>query len=375
MSFLFMMHALVHAKETTVYATKIFHHRNGNPEDKYIEVGSVALYFTTALTPQLVMQQAVGKGQEKSVFFFPQVALKGQDVEAMANSINAYKGSLYTVAVEAVTKPNKGLNVTFIYDPKIVQIRPSSLLSIARQPGIIFRVLNTQLVSDITRSIEKTRVTKVAYRTHPRRVVIDPGHGGSDTGTCGIGIVMEKDLCLSVGTLLATTLKKKGYEVLLTRCADADVALDERTTQANGWNADIFISIHANAANSSTACGIETHYTGESLLQPLLVAENVHSICSFFTQLEGDSAVLAQSIQKHVCKAANTCHDLVVDRATRKSVAQVLVGTRMPSVLVELGFLTNMKEAQRLATAEYQKALVQGICDGVVAYFTHVQYC
>ena len=369
-----MIHALMHAREAVVYATKIFHHRNGTDtteHDRYIEAGSVALYFTRAQKADLVMQQKVSHNKEKTVFFLPQVQLKESDVTSAIKNINSYTGPLYTVKIESVVRPQVGVNITFTYNPKKIQIQPSSLLSIARQPGIIFRVLNMQVVQDITHTLEKTRMTKLACRTSPRRVVIDPGHGGSDTGTCGVGVVQEKDVCLSVATLLASVLKKKGYDVLLTRSGDAEVALDDRTTLANAWHADIFVSIHANAADSATASGIETHYAGASLLESLECRAKLHDVSPFFMHLEHDSASLAQSIQTHVCTSVHQCCSAVVNRSTRKSVAQVLVGTRMPSVLVEIGFLTNIDEAKRLATDTYQKALIDGFCDGIVAYFTH----
>lgn len=174
-------------------------------------------------------------------------------------------------------------------------------------------------------------------------VVLDAGHGGSASGAV-YGGVMEKDLTLPITLEVARLLEERGCQVFLTRWADSDVGLYERCDTANGTGADIFVSIHANASVTNLEFqGTFTYYYPGSYW----------------------GEALAGMIQAEVVKAAGS-----IDRGILTDNFVVLRETRMPSVLVETGFMSCPAELERLCDPDHQKALARGIANGVERYFT-----
>ncbi len=143
-----------------------------------------------------------------------------------------------------------------------------------------------------------------------------------------------------------------------------DIDDDKRTMRANQMNADLFVSIHANAAASSAVQGIETYYTSPLLLRGSKSEDIAHS---FMANREQKSKLLANCIQTNVLKYAPKRYGLV-DRKVKDAIIQVLLGTDMPAALVEVGFLTNEIEAKRLANPTYQNSIAQGLFEGIRAY-------
>lgn len=183
---------------------------------------------------------------------------------------------------------------------------------------------------------------KLAY-SNPR-IVIDAGHGGGAPGNVTKSpLVHEKDLNMKVVTLLKSKLESAGYEVMLTRDGDYDVSLKDRYNNSNEWDADLFISIHHNSAGANVApSGIETlHYNSR------------------------DNKEIAAYIQDELIKntgAKNRGTKVRMDLA-------VLNGTKMPAVLVELGFMTNASELAKNMDSSYQNILAESILAGVNKYF------
>jgi N-acetylmuramoyl-L-alanine amidase len=226
-----------------------------------------------------------------------------------------------------------------------------------------------------------------AKRTEPtlsvnglRKIVLDPGHGGKDPGAIGVGGVAEKDIVLSIAKKLARKLREEmGVQVVLTRNDDRFVPLEDRTATANVENADLFISLHMNASVNSEAKGLETYYldnTSDEAAVRLAARENSTSrrnisdlqfILSDMTQnmkLE-DSITLAHRLQGAVVDGmAKTLGD-VKDLGVKKALFYVLVGARMPSVLVEMFFITNRNEGRAMSRANYQDALVESLYSGI----------
>lgn len=226
-----------------------------------------------------------------------------------------------------------------------------------------------------------------AKRAHPpaaggglRKIVLDPGHGGKDPGAIGVGGIAEKDIVLSVAKKLARKLKTElGVQVFLTRNDDHFVPLEERTAMANSEDADLFISLHVNASPNSETRGIETYYldntTDEAALR-LAARENRTSrrnisdlqfILSDMMQnmkLE-DSITLAYRVQGALVGGMTKVMDDVKDLGVKKALFHVLVGARMPSVLVEMFFISNRVEARAMSQDSYQDALVEGLYEGI----------
>ncbi len=216
-----------------------------------------------------------------------------------------------------------------------------------------------------------------------RKIVLDPGHGGKDPGAIGAGGLAEKDVVLSIAKKLAAKLKSElGIEVVLTRRDDRFVALEDRTALANAEDADLFISLHMNASPNAEARGVETYYldntTDEAAIR-LAARENATArknisdlqfILSDMTQsmkLE-DSITLAHRIQGALVGGMGKVMNDVKDLGVKKALFYVLVGARMPSVLVEMFFITNRVEGRALALASYQDAMVEALFEGIQKY-------
>ncbi|MGN0967636.1 MAG: N-acetylmuramoyl-L-alanine amidase [Oscillospiraceae bacterium] len=178
-----------------------------------------------------------------------------------------------------------------------------------------------------------------------KTVVLDAGHGGSQTGAVYSG-VNEKDINLAVAQKVEAILLRHGYNVVMTRTADSTVGLYDRADIANAVKADVFVSIHSNAAvNSPNYTGIYTYYHPSSRR----------------------GARLAQAIQEPICWITGA-----VDRGIKDADFVVLRETDMCAVLVEMGFMTNSGELQRLITPSYQDKLAAGIAEGIVAYLNGI---
>ena len=215
-----------------------------------------------------------------------------------------------------------------------------------------------------------------------RKIVLDPGHGGKDPGAIGVG-GSEKDVVLSIAKKLAAKLRKEmGVQVVLTRKNDRFVALENRTAIANAEDADLFISLHMNASANQEAKGIETYYldnTSDEAALRLAARENGTSrknvsdlqfILSDMTQnmkLE-DSITLAHRLHSSSVGAMGKAIGEVKDLGVKKALFYVLVGARMPSVLVEMFFITNRNEGRAMSQNSYQDAMVKALFDGIRKY-------
>jgi N-acetylmuramoyl-L-alanine amidase len=241
------------------------------------------------------------------------------------------------------------------------------------------------LTADGRRTVAKVNIpsSPAPATSGLRKIVLDPGHGGKDPGAIGAGGIAEKDIVLSIAKKLAAKLRKDlRVDVVLTRKDDRFVALEDRTALANAENADLFISLHVNASENTEAKGIETYYldntTDEAAIR-LAARENSTSrrnisdlqfILSDMTQnmkLE-DSITLAHRLQGSIVGAMAKTMDDVRDLGVKKALFHVLVGARMPSVLVEMFFITNRSEGRAMSRESYQDAMVEALFEGIQKY-------
>jgi N-acetylmuramoyl-L-alanine amidase len=214
------------------------------------------------------------------------------------------------------------------------------------------------------------------------RVVLDPGHGGKDTGAVGPTGVKEKDVTLDVAHRVAPVLSAQGIQVVLTRDDDRFVSLEERTARANGFAADLFISIHANASESKGRRGIETYVldtTRDEIAARVAARENAttqESSAELASILGGmrmaDEAArstrFAQLLQRASTSAVRGRFGDAVDGGVHTAGFYVLVGARMPSVLFETSYISNTTEEQRLGSDDYRQLLADAIANAVKAY-------
>lgn len=216
------------------------------------------------------------------------------------------------------------------------------------------------------------------------RVVIDPGHGGKDTGTIGPGGLREKDLVLAVSLKLRDLLEQRlGVEVILTRSDDRFIPLEERTAIANQKGADLFISIHANASRNRRAFGIETYVldfaTSEAEIEVAsrenaTSQRNIRELEDLLRKIakvdyNRESRDLAGTVQKELVAGLSTDTREQRDRGVKQAPFIVLIGSNMPSILTEIGFISNPADEKLLKTAAGRERVAEALYRGIEAYF------
>ncbi len=215
------------------------------------------------------------------------------------------------------------------------------------------------------------------------RIVIDPGHGGHDQGTEGAKGLLEKELVLDVSMRLGKLVEDKmGAEVVYTRTDDTFVPLEERTAFATDKKADLFLSIHANSSPVPRIAGVETYYlnfTDAKDAMAVASRENASSGKSVFELQDivkkitlhdkaEESKEFAGRIQTALYKFSRAHFPGIKDRGVRKAPFIVLIGATIPSVLAEIGFLSNSREEALLKKPEYRQKLAEALFNGLKSY-------
>jgi N-acetylmuramoyl-L-alanine amidase len=216
-----------------------------------------------------------------------------------------------------------------------------------------------------------------------QRIVIDPGHGGKDPGALGKSGTMEKiivlDICQRLKKLLAA---HNGLEIIMTRDSDIYVPVENRTVIANQKRADLFISVHANSNPSKKRSGVETFYLNFSqdpsvietaALENATSTKNLSEMRSILEKIAKNSKVmeskeLADNIQKNVVRTLQKQYKEIKDLGYKGGPFWVLIGVETPSVLVEVSYLSNVKDETRLKSAQYRQNIAQGIYSGIKEY-------
>ncbi len=215
-------------------------------------------------------------------------------------------------------------------------------------------------------------------------IILDPGHGGKDPGAIGRDGLKEKDVVLDIAGDLKDRLISKGFNVVATRESDRFIPLSERVKIANKNHGDLFISIHTNASKAKAARGVEVYYLSEQ-------AENDEGADEETAgELDGFSAgkkaasydylntILSELIstanRRESIEVANKVADsigeklFIRNRGVKRAKFIVLKDTRMPAILIEMGFITNRFEEKNLKNSYYRKMIVDAICDGITEF-------
>jgi len=215
------------------------------------------------------------------------------------------------------------------------------------------------------------------------KVVIDPGHGGHDTGTHGPEGYTEKELVLDVAHRLGALIEARlGSEVVYTRSDDTFIPLEERTQIANEHKADLFLSIHANSSPARNTSGVETYYlnfTTEKAALDVASRENAasqHSIYDLKDLVEkiarkdkmDESREFAQRVQTSLSALSARSNSRSHDRGVRTAPFVVLIGASMPSILAEIGFLTNAHDEILMKKPAYRQKIAEAIYKGLAQY-------
>ena len=333
--------------------------------------------------------------ESKLVLYFSK-KLKSNQINYFTKYDKNNKKYIYVFEVNAASlKASQTLHKKYIDKIKLSQHKLNTLrLSIenSKKVKINFKYSQNELIINIRVKSYK-KVISTPHITAPIRldrnkvIVIDAGHGGKDPGAVGYKRYREKVLVLQIAQKLKKILKKRGFNIYMTRDNDKFVKLSNRTKFANKKHADIFISIHANAVaakNAKKAQGLETYFLSTSRSERakrVAAKENKAELSemdyygkeSFLHTLNSHNIIaankLAIDLQRGALASLNKSYKKVKDAGVRDGPFWVLVGAQMPAVLVEVGFITHPTEAKRLVSNKYQNKLAFGLANGVERYF------
>lgn len=289
----------------------------------------------------------------------------------------------------AETKPVE----TKVAESKPVESKPVESKPVESKPAQVEAVAaNKSVTAPVDEHVAQARLKAVAKASNVseltlaeqlglkvRRVVIDAGHGGHDTGAIGRKGTREKDVTLAIARKLARELRARDLEVMLTRDEDRYLKLEERARLANEMKGDLFISIHCNSAPTSKLRGIETYTLNTSADRysiRLAARENAASekgisdlqfiLADLATKANTEESTrLASQVQKSLVNELSSNYRGVKNLGTKEALFYVLLGARMPAILVETSFLSHSEEEKRLASDSYQEDVAQAIAHGV----------
>lgn len=306
--------------------------------------------------------------------------------------VGQYKPEVVRVVLD--TENIKDYKIFPLSDPArlVIDVRGDRPTEISRLEPVVSampeRVVVPRLDEQTLSSEKKSKSSKKPVISKIRRIVVDPGHGGHDPGAVGASGLQEKDVVLAIGLKLRELFRDElGLDVVMTRSTDVFIPLEERTAIANKVGADLFLSVHANAAPNRSAAGIETYYLNlakTDKVAQLAAKENGTSLekvsvlqAILFDLMANyklnDSAHLADEVQKSLHKKIRTRYSDVKNLGVKQGPFYVLVGASMPSILVEAAFLSNAAEESRLKDPAYQAMAAEGILEGVRSYITSLK--
>lgn len=215
------------------------------------------------------------------------------------------------------------------------------------------------------------------------RIVIDAGHGGHDTGTIGVDGIQEKDVVLDVALRVGQLLHDRlGSEIIYTRSDDTFIPLETRTAIANKAQADLFLSIHANSSPDASARGVETYYLNftsspdalETAARENAVSDqSIHQLSDLVKKIAlkdkiDESREFASDVETSLYGGLHKGNAGLKDRGVKKAPFVVLIGANMPSILAEISFVTNEKDARQLQEPEYRERVAESLYKGVAKY-------
>jgi N-acetylmuramoyl-L-alanine amidase len=264
-----------------------------------------------------------------------------------------------------ITLANKGLSIVFEIESR--QVLVNGTLVWLHEPMQLVKGRWVIRAADARKVIDPLvrpafHLADAGYHV----VVLDPGHGGQDDGAKGKRGVLEKKVALDVARRVRTTLVNAGMKVYMTRDGDRFVELDERSRKAKSWGADLFVSIHCNAAADPAPNGTETY---------VLAAAGYASTSGGLSQMpnpgnrhEGANAILGFLVQRSLVSTLQEG-----DRGLKRSRFMVLRNAPCPSALVECVFVTNPAEEERLLSEDFRESIAHGISQGILNYVKAVK--
>jgi len=219
-----------------------------------------------------------------------------------------------------------------------------------------------------------------------RRVVIDAGHGAHDPGAIGVDGLQEKAVTLDLALRLRDILQAAGYETILTRDRDVYLPLEERTALANTARGDLFLSLHCNASDAGELSGVETYFLNlasnvrsmqTAARENSMAVANMSDLQQIVREIQNskmdESSQFAARVQRSLYDTLHRKFPDVKNLGVKQAPFYVLIGARMPSVLVEVSFINHRQEGRRLADPAYRQLIAQALADGVKRYVRTVK--
>ncbi len=338
------------------------------------------------------LQSARWKNEKLVLTFDKKLSTKQINYFTLYDSKKArYK---YVFDIHAIMNPQyKTLKKKGVSKIKLAQYNSKTIRLVienSKKLKINFKKSTKELIIKIATSSKNYAKKAVPSSTKKNKtIVIDAGHGGKDPGAVGYRKYREKIVVFQIAKRLKNILKDRGYKVYMTRDSDKFIKLNNRTKYANKKNADIFISIHANAVSGKHAKkvhGIECYFLSPSRskkAERIAALENSADMSDMnkygkntFLNFLNHHKILASNklaidLQRGMLGALNKKYKNVKDGGVREGPFWVLVGAQMPAVLVEVGFITHPTEARRLVNKEYQQRLATGLAFGIERYFAN----
>lgn len=347
---------------------KVFHHQaliKSKPEIS-LELGKLVFYFDQVPDLKVQCSKNAKTAMVTCQYVVSGITQMAPEAQEAIAKIDGKSYGAYKIFIK-LNEPKNQLVVDLSYNPEKVYIERALFDAINLSKGLIINFYNKELLTTLQKNSD-VPLLKTAQAKQRPCIVLDCGHGGTDDGTIGHNQLKEKDLALALGKRIAQLLKKEGCAVFLTRSSDEFVALDERTTRANAYaDIDLFLSIHANHSPNAKAQGIETFCMKPDLLKTAYEQRNP-LLEALDSQRYTQARLLANCVQGEVIAQIQSAQKKVTDRSVKYAVSQVLVGSRVPAALIEVGFLSHEQEAQQLADRAHQQLIEQGICKGILKY-------
>ena len=276
--------------------------------------------------------------------------------------------------VEATTAPTSRPIVATIPAPRNATLATRSTRT---KPDVAAPTKAAEKTADGETSLIRALGLKI------NRIVIDAGHGGHDSGTLGADGIEEKDVVLDVALRVGKLLHERlGAEIIYTRSDDTFIPLETRTAIANKAQADLFLSIHANSSQDSTARGVEVYYlnfTSDPTALDVAARENavsgasVHQLSDLVKKITlkdkiSESREFAADVEGSLFAGLTRGNSGLKDRGVKKAPFVVLIGANMPSILAEISFVTNPRDAEQLRQPEYRERVAESLYAGVAKY-------
>ncbi|RKH63464.1 N-acetylmuramoyl-L-alanine amidase [Corallococcus aberystwythensis] len=364
-----------------------------NPSSPLVEAISKLSREPSPVSPRLdpsalASGPAAAKDPAANIVDAPTVADRAMDVKDAAKAPEAVASSHGTsqsakpeaVASKAPAAVTDSAPVTKPAQPEAVASkapRPEAPRPVTAPVDAQVAQARLKAVAKQSRNAELTLAEQLGLKV--RRVVIDPGHGGHDSGAVGKAGTKEKEVALAISKKVADGLREKGLEVVLTRDDDTFIRLEDRAKLANEAHGDLFISVHCNSAATHKLRGIETYTLNTSADRysiRLAARENASSekgisdlqfiLADLATKANTEeSSRLANAVQHSLVTGLSGQYDGIKDLGHKEALFYVLLGAKMPAILVETSFLSHAEEEKRLASERYQDEVAKNIVLGV----------